>query len=53
MSEIAKKLNLCNVTIYREIKEIEFELTNKDNEKDAKNIILKIKNRKNEAKNTK
>ncbi len=34
-------------------KEIELELTNKDNEKDAKNIILKIKNRKNEAKNTK
>ena len=51
--EIANKLNLCNITIYREIKEIELELTNKDNEKDAKNIILKIKNRKNEAKNTK
>ncbi len=53
VSEIAKKLNLCNITIYREIKEIELELTNKDNEKDAKNIILIIKNRKNEAKNTK
>ena len=53
VSEIAKKLNLSNVTIYREIKEIELELTNKDNEKDAKNIILKIKNRKNETKNTK
>ena len=43
VSEIAKKLNLSNVTIYSEIKEIELELTNKDNEKDAKNIILKIK----------
>ena len=43
VSEIAKKLNLGNVTIYRKIKEIELELTNKDNEKDAKNIILKIK----------
>jgi IS30 family transposase len=45
VSEIAKKLNLCNVTIYREIKEIELELTKKD----AKNIILKIKNSKNEV----
>ena len=53
VSEIAKKINLCNVTIYREIKEIELELTNKDNEEDAKNIILQIKNRKNETKNTK
>jgi Mor family transcriptional regulator len=53
VSEIAKKLNLCNVTIYREIKEIELELTHKDNEKEAKNIILKIQNRKNEAKNAK
>ena len=53
VSEIAKKLNLCNVTIYREIKEIELELTHKDNEKEAKNFILKIQNRKNEAKNAK
>jgi hypothetical protein len=50
-------LRKSKVIDYQRVKmleiELELELTNKDNEKDAKNIILKIKNRKNEAKNTK